>query len=140
MNRKRKQFMTIVAGIGFALLMSGVASAAPPPSVVGTWSLLVDQTPTTLDITNQGGPGNGVCRVILGTIGNVGAPIRGIYCPATGQLHFLHNNLASGVTVRTFTGSVTDAVVGSPAHMAGSFFVVNVAFGPFGEYPFSGTR
>jgi hypothetical protein len=42
--------------------------------------------------------------------------------------------------VRTFTGSVTDAAGGSPEHMAGTFNVLNVAFGPFGEYPFSGTK
>jgi hypothetical protein len=138
MNRKSKQFLRAAAGVAVAMLTSGVAWATPPPSVVGTWSLLVDQTPTTLDITNQGGPGNGTCRVIIGTLGP--APIRGIYCPPTGRVHFLHNNIGTGATVRTFTGSVTDAAGGSPAHMAGSFFVVNVAFGPFGEYPFSGTN
>ena len=79
-----------------------------------------------------------MCRVILGTIGI--APIRGYYCPSTGDLHFLHNNVASGVTVRTFTGSVTASIGANPAHMAGTFNVLNVAFGPFGEYPFSGVR
>jgi hypothetical protein len=138
MNRKLSRFMTTVTGIGVAMLMSTAAWATPPATVVGTWTLLVDQTSTTLEITNQGGPGNGVCRVILGTIGV--APVRGYYCPPTGHFHFLHNNIASGATARTFTGSVTDAIGGNPAHMAGTFNVMNVAFGPFGEYPFSGVR
>lgn len=133
-----------VLGLGLALVgvaSSGIAAATPPASVVGTWSILVDQTYTTLDITNQGGgggPGGSVCRLILGSIGI--APITGHYCQSTGRIHFLHNNLATGATVRTFTGSVTAATANAPAHMAGTFNVVNVAFGPFGEYPFSGTR
>jgi hypothetical protein len=76
--------------------------------------------------------------VILGSIGI--APVRGTYCPATGDLHFLHNNVASNVTVRTFTGTLSAATATDPAHMAGTFQVVNTAFGPFGRYPFSGTR
>jgi hypothetical protein len=124
-----------------ASLTSSLAFAAPPPSAVGTWLLVVDQTYTTLTITNQGGagaPGSAVCRVVLGTIGI--APVRGTYCPTTGDLHFLHNNVSSNVTVRTFTGTLSAATATDPAHMAGTFQVVNTAFGPFGRYPFSGTR
>lgn len=132
------------AGAAFALtaaaLLSDVATAAPPANVVGTWTLLADQTYTTLDITNQGagGPGGSTCRVILGSLGI--APIMGYYCPATGRIHVLHNNLATGATVRTFTGSVTAATASAPAQMAGTFNVVNVAFGPYGEYPFSASK
>ena len=127
--------------IGIASLASSIAFAAPPATAVGTWQILVDQTYTTLDITNQGGPGapgSSVCRVVLGTIGI--APVRGTYCPDTGHLELLHNNVASGVTVRTFSGSLSDATATDPAHMAGTMQVMNVAFGPFGEYPFSGFR
>ena len=124
-----------------ATLTSSWALAAPPPSAVGTWLLVVDQTYTTLTITNQGGagaPGSAVCRVVLGTIGI--APVRGTYCPTTGDLHFLHNNVSTNVTVRTFTGTLSAATATDPAHMAGTFQVLNAAFGPFGRYPFSGTR
>ena len=127
--------------IGIASLMSSFAFAAPPPTAVGTWLLLVDQTYTTLDITNQGGagaPGSAVCRVVLGTIGI--APVRGTYCPATGHIELLHNNISSGVTVRTFSGSLSNATATNQAHMAGTMQVMNTAFGPFGEYPFSGLR
>jgi hypothetical protein len=77
-------------------------------------------------------------RLILGSLGI--APITGHYCPSTGRITFLHNNLSTGATVRTFTGSVTDATASAPAQMAGTFNVLNVAFGPFGEYPFSASR
>lgn len=127
--------------IGIASLASSIALATPPATAVGTWLILVDQTHTTLDITNQGGPGapgSTVCRVILGTIGI--APVRGTYCPDSGHIEILHNNLSSGVTVRTFSGSLSDATATDPAHMAGTMQVMNTAFGPFGEYPFSGFR
>jgi hypothetical protein len=133
------------AGAAIALAVSAMlsqsASATPPASVVGSWSILVDQTYTTLDITNQGGPGGpggSTCRLIIGTIGI--APITGHYCLPTGRIHFLHKNVSSGATVRDFTGSVTAATAAAPAHMAGTFNVVNVAFGPFGEYPFSASK
>lgn len=127
--------------ICIASLATSVALATPPATAVGTWLILVDQTHTTLDITNQGGPGapgSTVCRVILGTIGI--APVRGTYCPDSGHIEILHNNLSSGVTVRTFSGSLSDATATDPAHMAGTMQVMNTAFGPFGEYPFSGFR
>lgn|SRR5262245_30084290 len=138
MKRSLKSFVTAAAGIGAALLLSTAAEATPPATVVGTWSLVIDHVPATLDITNQGGPGQGTCRIILGTLGV--APIRGIYCPPTGHIHILHNNLGTGATVRTFTGAVSDATPNSPAEMSGTVHVVNVAFGPFGEYPFAGVR
>ncbi|HEY6642434.1 hypothetical protein [Povalibacter sp.] len=138
-SHRRALAAVVAAGVG--LLVSGIASATPPSTVVGTWSILIDQTYATLTIDSQGGPGGpggSVCRVILGSLGI--APVRGYYCQSTGRIHFLHNNVASGVTVRDFTGSVTAATANSPAQMAGTFNVVNVAFGPFGEYPFSATR
>jgi hypothetical protein len=136
-----RRALAAVAALGVGLFVSGAASAAPPPTVVGTWSILIDQTYTTLTIDSQGGgggPGGSVCRVILGSLGI--APVNGYYCPGSGRVHFLHKNVSSGVTVRDFTGSVTAATANSPAQMAGTFNVVNVAFGPFGEYPFSATR
>ena len=133
--------VVIAAMLTAGILLSHTASATPPANVTGSWSILTDQTYTTLDITNQGGPGGpggSTCRVILGTIGI--APIRGHYCPSTGHIHFLHNNVSTGVTVRTFTGSVSAATASAPAHMAGTMNVVNVGFGPFGEFPFSATK
>jgi hypothetical protein len=127
--------------IGAASLIASLVSAAPPASAVGTWLLLVDQAYTTLDITNQGGagaPGSARCRVVLGTIGI--APIRGTYCPDSGEFDVLHNNLSSGVTVRKFSGTLSDATATNLAHMAGTMHVMNAGLGDFGRYPFSGFR
>jgi hypothetical protein len=65
------------------------------------------------------------------------APIRGGYCPVTGRIHFLHNNLNSHITVRVFTGNVSDGDPGQTWYMGGTMTVVNVGFGPFGEFNFS---
>lgn len=89
---------TLIASAAFAF--SSAALAAPPANIVGSWTILVDQSYTTLDITAQGGagaPGAAECRVILGNLGI--APVRGHYCPKSGRIHFLHNNLSSGVTI-----------------------------------------
>ena len=67
-----------------------------------------------LVINTQGGPGApgaATCRTINGDIGNV-AHIRGMYCPATGRILFVHRNLDSGDTVRVFSGNVSDFVAG----------------------------
>ena len=140
---KRRFFRIGVTGgiAASAALAATLASAAPPASVRGSWVILADQTYTTLDIATQGGPGAPgarLCRVINGSIGI--APIRGIYCPDSGHIHFLHNNLSSGKTVRTFTGAVTDASASAPAQMTGTFHVLYAAFGDYGEYPFSATK
>lgn len=141
-NRYRTKSLGACLGIlASAMLFGSAAHAAPPATVIGSWSILVDQTYTTLDITNQGGPGapgSSMCRVILGNIGN--ADMNGIYCPSTGHIHFLHRNPNTKVVVRTFTGSVTAATATAPAHMSGTFHVLNIGLGDFGEYPFSGHK
>lgn len=136
MRRHLLRALAVTAG----LALTSAAMAAPPPNVVGSWVILTDQTYTTLDITNQGGPGAPgatECRVILGTLGI--APVRGYYCPESGHIHFLHNNVSTKATVRTFTGSVSQDTSGA-MHMAGTFNVLNAAFGNYGEYPFSANK
>ena len=64
------------------------------------------------------------------------APVRGYYCPESGHIRFLHNNVSTKATVRTFTGSVSQDASGA-MHLAGTFNVLNAAFGDCGEYPFS---
>ena len=129
----------IAAATSFA---TSAAGASPPPNLGGTtWTVQANQSTAELVITNQGGPGGPggeTCRLIIGTIGI--APIRGWYCPSTGRITFLHNNLSSGATVRVFTGNVSDEVPGQPLNMGGTMTVVNTAFGPFGEYNFSASE
>ncbi|MGH9333321.1 MAG: hypothetical protein ACRD21_06175, partial [Vicinamibacteria bacterium] len=135
--------MTAISRILGAALVVGALSgstawADPPANVVGTWDILLENDPETLVITNQGGagaPGASQCRFIMGTIGI--APVRGYYCPDNGRIHFLHNNLSNGKTVRDFTGVVSEDPSSGAMHMAGTFNVEYATFGDFGEYPFS---
>jgi hypothetical protein len=122
-------------------LSGSAAFAAPPARVVGTWQVQLENELETLVITSQGGPGApgaSVCRSVVGTIGI--APVRGYYCPGSGRIHFLHNNLSSGKTVRDFTGIVAEDEATNAVSMAGTFNIVYAAFGEFGEYPFSATK
>ena len=132
---------TVVAA---ASLVSGVASADPPATLAGTtWTLQVNADSDQLVIHSQmgpGAPGGPTCRLIKGELGFVGVPITGIYCPASGRITFLHNNLHSGVTVRIFTGDVLGGPDQVPS-MQGTMTVVNHGgFGPYGEYAFSATQ
>jgi hypothetical protein len=126
-----------------ALLAAGTASAERPANLAGTtWTLQTNRESVPLVINTQGGPGApgaATCRTINGIIGNV-APIRGWYCPSTGRIHFVHQNLDSGDAVRVFTGSVSDDVIGQPLDMAGTMTVLLSAFGDLGEYNFSATH
>jgi hypothetical protein len=131
-----------ISGAALMSLATSAASAAPPASLGGTaWNVQANRDAVQLVITNQGGPGapgGATCPLIIGTIGI--APMRGWYCPATGRIHFLHNNLSTGATVRVFSGSVSDEVPGQSLYMGGTMAVFNAAFGYFGEYNFSATQ
>jgi hypothetical protein len=120
-------------------LTAASAWAAPPANLANTtWAVQANRDTELLVITNQGGagaPGASICRVIIGTIGI--APIRGWFCPAIGRIHFRHNNLSTGATVRVFTGNVSDDLPGQTLYMGGTMTIDNSAFGELGEYNFS---
>lgn len=127
--------------VAAALAQPGLAAAAPPESVVGTWLMQNNQTEEQLVITNQGGPGSpagDTCREIIGAFGI--APMQGFYCPDTGRIHMLHKNVSTKAVVRVFTGNLSDSVTGHPDRIGGTMTVVNIAFGPFGEYSFSASK
>jgi hypothetical protein len=139
-----KSFKTIAfAAAATTFLVAGTASAARPANIANTtWTLQTNQEVTTLVITTQGGPGApgaANCRTINGDIGNV-AHVRGLYCPSTGRIIFVHRNLASGDAVRIFTGNISDVVAGQPLFMGGTMTVLISAFGDLGEYNFAGTK
>lgn len=122
------------------LTVATSASAAPPESVRGVWTLLSGNAYSTLNITAQGGagaPGASECRHVEGLLGI--ADVRGFYCPASGRIHFIHYNYSTNAPVRTFTGSVSVAGDGA-MHMAGALTVLAIAFGDLGEQPFSAHR
>jgi hypothetical protein len=76
---KKLLFGVLFASMGFG---ANIAMADGwPVSVVGTWSVLANQSAGTLSITSQGATGN--CRSITGTI--LGKPIVGFYCPFSGH-------------------------------------------------------
>ena len=132
----------VLMGLAAGAMSVSAALAAAPANVVGTWNVVLEANQAeVLVITNQGGPGApGAtrCRVILGTIGI--APVRGSYCPDSGQFFLLHNNLSTGKTVRTFQGVAAEDPVSGDMQVAGTFQVLISAFGDYGEYPFSATK
>lgn len=139
MNRNLKKSLFAAGALLTAQVYAGAAMAAPPTSVWGTWSLTANQTFETLTITNQGNLAT-PCKVILGTIGGVAAPIYGFYCPDTGRIHFIHKNLFSKVPIRVFDGIASDVVVGSPNRISGTYTSDYAPTLPFGYYGFSATK
>ncbi len=134
---------TLLFGVAAAAVLAAAAArAAPPPSLGGTtWTVQANRVAAQLVITQQGGPGDSAgteCPQIFGTIG--ADPIYGWYCWDVGRIHFLHNNLVSGATVRVFTGNLSDEVIGQPMYMGGTMTVVDPVFGANGEYSFSALK
>ena len=124
--------------LGILVVATGLwasnAVAAPPPSVIGNWSVLGNQSPGALVITFQSAAG--ICRQIFGTI--YGNPLEGFYCPATGRIHFVRKNGANNDTFQSWTGNVGDDSIID--RMGGTFVVSSPLGGPFGEYNFQASR
>jgi hypothetical protein len=140
MNASLKTF-TFAVGAA-TLLAAGTASAAPPASLGNTvWIVQINRDVAQLTITSQSGPGApgaATCRFINGTFGI--ASIRGIYCPSTGRIQFVHRNADNQNAVRVFTGNLSDDVPGQALFMAGTVTVLDAAFGDLGEYNFSASN
>ena len=66
MKSKLTKVSLAVAVLVATQLYAGAALAAPPVSVVGTWTMLVNQNFETFDVTNQGALGTG--KLILATL------------------------------------------------------------------------
>jgi hypothetical protein len=91
--------------------------------------------------TGAGAPGAAQCRGLNGTLNTTpDIVVTGWYCPSTGRIHLIHRNLTSKIAVRTFTGNVSDEVIGQPLYMAGTMTVLFSVFDDLGEYNFSATR
>jgi len=117
-----------------ASIWVNVASAAPPPSVLGVWQVIGNQSAGALVINFQNALG--ICRQIRGTI--YGNPIEGFYCPATGRIHFVRKNAFTNDTFQSWLGNVGDDA--AVDRMGGTFAVSAPAGGVFGEYNFQAQR
>lgn len=115
-------------------LYAGVASAAPPPTVVGTWTMLVNQNFETFVVSNQGALGT--CKLILATLS--GWPANGWYCPADGRIHFTRKN--AGTPIKVFDGIVADRIVATPDRIGGTYASDYSPTQPFGYYSFSALK
>jgi hypothetical protein len=116
------------------VVLSGQASAAPPPSIVGIWNGVGNQTAVQLRITFQAAAG--VCRAVQGTLGP--SNVAGFYCPSTGRVSLLRKVPATNDTNQVWTGNVADDAAAD--RMAGTFVAVAAGGGALGEYPFEFVR
>jgi hypothetical protein len=142
MNRFFRRFVLPASAAVALSVAAASAIAARPASIANTtWTMQIDRDSVQLVVTTQGGPGApgaAFCRHINGTLGI--APVRGWYCPESGDITLLHNNLDSGKTMRVFIGSVSNDVIGQRLYMAGTMRVMDAVFGDLGEYNFSAIR
>lgn len=134
--QKRMALLAGTAGLGIA----AQAMAAPPPSVVGTWRGVANQTQVQIVINAQAA---GVCGTIRGTMQNLPAGgvsnVLGWYCPSTGRISFERVNPANNDALQAYVGNVADDA--SVDRMAGTFSAYPVAgAGANGEYPFQLAR
>jgi hypothetical protein len=107
-----------------------------PPSIVGTWQGVANQSNVKLVITNEGA--TGACKAITGTLSNVPSGgesnIQGFYCPRTGRVSFVRKDVKSNATFQSYSANVSD--VGAVLRMAGTFAELNMA-DHLGEYNFA---
>lgn len=109
-----------------ALLWVGVANAAHPASVAGTWSAAGNQTLGKLEIAQAASAA--VCKPIRGFIFVAATTIEGFYCPVTGRIAFARRT-AGGVPFQLYEGQVSRD--GAVDRIGGSFIIWNGAGGGF---------
>ena len=125
-----------VCALGVALVtyMQPAAADGSPSSVVGSWSILSNFAPGTLNISSQSNSGQ--CQFITGTV--YGDPMQGFYCVNSGRIQFVRKRPDNNDTIQIWTGNLSQA--GSTLHMGGTFSVVDPAGGSFGEYNFNADK
>lgn len=117
-----RTYLVIAAALA-SLTGIGRAAAAEnwPASVVGTWDAQANQTPLTITISSQAS--NGKCRVIRGTILQVGGgeqKLVGAYCPDSGRIVFSRIPIPPEEPgTQVYSANLSDA--GSTLYMGGLF-------------------
>src|SRR5690242_10523207 len=86
------------------------AFAVPPPSAVGVWNGVSNQTSVRITITAQAAVGT--CRAISGTMQDLPAggasTVSGWYCPATGRISFQRRVPTSNDAIQAYLGNIGD--------------------------------
>ncbi len=130
----RNSTYRVIAGTLASLtgISGAVAAENWPASVVGTWDARGNQTPLTITISSQAS--NGKCRVIRGTILQVGGgqqSLVGAYCPDSGRIIFarIWTPQIDPINDQVYSANLSDA--GSTLYMGGSFEQTGA-----GEYSF----
>jgi len=124
----------------FALAMvaafSVSAFGAHPSSILGTWTGFANQTAVQLVIITQGT--TGACQTITGTFSNVpsggASNIVGFYCPSTGRVAFVRNDITTNDTFQSYSANVS--ATGITLRMGGIFAQISPN-APLGEYNFA---
>jgi hypothetical protein len=126
--------------VAMVTTFSVFAAAAPPFSIVGTWSGVANQTAVVLVVTAQETTA-AACKRIIGNLHNLpsggASNIQGFYCPATGRIGLLRKNVTNNDTFQSYSGNIGDTA--TTLRMTGVFAEFNLA-GHLGEYNFSLTK
>jgi hypothetical protein len=125
------------ASVGIVVVSGGEALAARPASVGGNWTVVGNQTVSTLNITQF--VTGAACKPIAGTA--FGNSIQGVYCPTTGRIVFARRN-SSGVPFQIYEGTVSQD--GAVDRIGGTFIIWNSAGGAVAtdgpDYNFSASK
>jgi len=128
----------LVTAVGIILLWASMAGAAQPASVAGTWTVIGNQSPGSLTLTQ--GASATECKPISGTVypdTPASSAVTGYYCPATGRIAFTRKS-SGGIVNQIWVGNLTES--GQPSRMGGTVHVVDSGAGGeiLGEYNFQG--
>lgn len=134
--------IAVLAGITLGLAAQSALADGWPPNISGNWSVIGNQSPGTLSITQFAGAAGSQCKPIRGTI--YGNPMEGFYCPGSGRIAFLRKFPApSTATFQSWSGNLS--ADGSLDRIGGTFNALthnNVigTSGSLGEYNFQAVK
>ena len=127
-----KKFLAGMATLAAGLAMTGGAQADGwPSSVAGSWTIVANQSQSTL-VLSQGAPGPGSqCLPIKGTAFN--DTVHGFYCPGSGRISFRR-----GTADQTYVGNLSQA--GTTNRIGGTWESLGGAFGEYDFYAISNPK
>lgn len=139
-----RKISTAIAIGTLGLFWASLASAVPPASVAGTWSIIGNNHVQTLTLVQDpSNPVNAACKPIRGTLTNANTNVRGYYCPSTGRIAFARKQLVTNTVNQMWVGNLSEVALNNPLRMAGTFHNVDIAAGGgalLGEFQFQGNK